>query len=94
VNLPDAVDREDVAGGLARELVRTVRGADRDRERVDISLLHEVGGLFRIGQQHVAGELAGSARTVFFRGVTGLERTQAARFAFNRDECSAAWSRI
>ena len=54
VDLLDALDRQDVAGRLARELVGAVAGADRDRQRVELRLLDEVGGLVGIGQQLVA----------------------------------------
>ena len=41
----DAVDGEDVAGGLAGELVGAMAGADGDGERVAVGLLDEIGGL-------------------------------------------------
>jgi hypothetical protein len=53
VDLLDALDGQDVAGGRAGELVGAVRGADGDGQGVDAGLLDEVGGLFRIGQQLV-----------------------------------------
>jgi hypothetical protein len=58
VDFLDAVDGQDVAGGLARELVGAVRGADGDGQRVELGGLDEVGGLLRIGQQHRVVELA------------------------------------
>jgi hypothetical protein len=54
VDFLDAVDRQDVAGGLAGELVGAVAGADRDRQRVELRALDEVGGLLGVGQQLLA----------------------------------------
>ena len=47
----DAFDVEDIAGRRPRELVRAVRRADRDRERIDAGFRDEIGGLIGIGQQ-------------------------------------------
>ncbi len=79
----DAVDRQDVAGGLAGELVGAVRGADGDRQGVQLGGLDEVGSLLGIGQQHGVVQLAFGADAVFFAGFAGLERAQAAEFAFH-----------
>ncbi|MCY1233654.1 hypothetical protein D9M72_462050 [compost metagenome] len=83
VDFLDAADRQDVAGGLAGELVRAVRGADGDGQCVQLGGLDEVGGLLRIGQQHGVVQHADGADAVFFAGFTGFQRAQAAQFAFH-----------
>ena len=70
--------------GLRRELVRAVRGADGDRERVDLGLLDEIGGLLGIGQQLSRVELALGADAVLLAGLPGLERAEAAELALDR----------
>ena len=54
MNLFDAVDREDVSGRLARELVGPVLGSDRDRESIDAGAMNEVSRLLRIREQLIA----------------------------------------
>ena len=81
----DTVDGQDVAGGLARELVGAVAGADGDGERVDAGAGHEVARLHGVGQQHVVGELACGADAVFLARLARLQRAQAAQFALDRD---------
>ncbi len=39
----DSLDRENIAGRLAREFVRAVRRADRDCQCVDFRFLDEIG---------------------------------------------------
>ena len=51
VDFLDALDRQGVPGRRLGELVGAVAGADGDGQGVDLGLLHEVGGFFRIGQQ-------------------------------------------
>ena len=53
VDLLDHVHGEDVAVGLAGELVGAVAGAAGDRQRVDLGARDEVDGLVGIGQQLV-----------------------------------------
>ncbi|MCY1203348.1 hypothetical protein D9M72_148500 [compost metagenome] len=84
VDFLDAGDRQDVAGGLARELVGAVAGADGDGQRVQLGLAHEIGRLFRIGQQLIHGQLAVGAVAVFLVALHGFQRTQAAQLAFDR----------
>ena len=60
-------------------------GADGDGQGVDLSLLDEVGGFFRIGQHLAVIEYAFGADTVFFTGHAGFQRTQAAQLAFYRN---------
>ena len=80
----DPLDRENVAGRLARELVRAVRSADRDCKRIDVGLGDEVGRLLGIGEQHVMRELSRRTGAILVSGVPGLERTQATELAFHR----------
>ena len=85
VDFLDAVDRQDVAGGLARELVGAVAGADGDRQRVELGALDEVGGLLGVGQQLLARHRRFGAVAVFLVALHGLQRAQAAQLAFDRD---------
>ncbi len=85
VDLLDPADGQDVARGLARELVGAVAGADGDRQRVELRALDEVGGLLGVGQQLVHRHRGFGAVAVFLVALHGLERTQAAEFAFDRD---------
>ena len=85
VDFLDAVDAQHLAGGLLGELVGAVRGADGDGQRVDLGLGDEVGGLVRVGQQLAVIELALGAVAVFFAGLAGFQRAQAAQFAFDGD---------
>ena len=84
VDLPDAIDREDVAGRLARELVGAVRGADRDRERVALRLPDEIGGLVRVGEQLFARHRALGAVAVFLVAAHRLERSEHAELGLDR----------
>ena len=84
VNLLDAVDGEDVAGGGAGELVGTVAGATGDGQGVDLGGLDELGRLFRVGQHLVVGQLALGADAVLFTGLARFQRPQAAQFTLHR----------
>ena len=42
VDLFDAINRQNVAGGFARELVRAVRGANRNRQGIDAGLFTKI----------------------------------------------------
>ena len=81
----DAVDGEDVAGGRAGEFVGAVAGADGDGEGVDAGGGDEVGGLGGVGEELVGGEHAVGADAVFFAGLAGFKRAEAAQFAFDAD---------
>ncbi len=85
VDCLDAVDRKNVAGRLARELVGTVAGADGNRQGVELRSLHEVGGLIGIGQQHFLRHRDFSAMTVFLVAAHRFERAQTAELAFDAD---------
>jgi hypothetical protein len=69
--------------GFAREFIGAVRGADRDRQRVALGLLDEVGGLRDVGQQLFAGHGAFGAVAVFLVALHRLERTEHAQFGFD-----------
>ncbi|ABA49009.1 hypothetical protein BURPS1710b_0998 [Burkholderia pseudomallei 1710b] len=84
VNLLDPLDRQDVARRLLRELVRTVRRADRDRERVALRELDEVGGLLGVRQQLLARHRAFGAVAVFLVALHRLERAEHAELGLDR----------
>ena len=84
VDLLDHVHGEDVAVRLARELVGAMRGAHRDRERVDLGGADEIDGLVRVGQQLVVAELAFGAVAVLLLAAAVLERAEHAELAFDR----------
>ena len=75
---------EDVAVGLARELVGAMRGAHRDRQRVDLGGADEIDRLVRIGQQLVVADLAFDAVTVLLLAAAMFERAEHAEFTFDR----------
>jgi hypothetical protein len=83
VDFLDAVDGQDVAGGLG-ELVGAVAGADGDGQRVAVGLLDEVGGLLGVGQQLLAGHVAVGAVAVFLVALHGFQRAQARRVRLRR----------
>src|SRR5690554_1055653 len=85
VDFLDALNRQDVARGLARELVGAVAGADGDGQRIELGAAHEIRSLFRVGQQLVARHGAFRAVAVFLVTHHGLERTQATELAFDGD---------
>ena len=62
-----------------------MRGADGDRERVELRVPDEVGGLVRIGQQHLARHRALGAMSVLLVALHRLERAQASELAFDGD---------
>ena len=72
-------------GRLARELVGAVRGADRDRQRIELRIAHEVGRLVGIGEQHLARHRAFGAVAVFLVALHRLERAEAAQLALDGD---------
>ena len=85
VDFLDAVDRQDIAGRLARELVRAVRSADRDCQRVALSAGNKIRCLRNVGQQLFTGHLAVCAMTVFLVAHHGFQRTEHTQFGFDRD---------
>jgi hypothetical protein len=60
-----------------------VRGADGDRQRIALGLLHEVGSLGHVGQQLFAGHGAFRAVAVFLVALHGFQGTQHAQFRFH-----------
>ena len=85
VDLLDAVDGQDVAGRLARELVGAVGGADGDGQRVALGLLDEVGGLLGVREQLLAGHRAFGAVAVFLVAFHRFQGTEHAQFRFDGD---------
>ena len=85
VDFLHAADGQHIAGRRAREFVGAVAGADGDRQRVELGFLDETRGFFGIGQHLAMVELANRADAVFFAGLAGFERAQAAQLTFDRD---------
>ena len=50
VDFFDAVNRQNIAGGLAGKFIGAVAGANRNRQRVQLRALDEISGLLRVGQ--------------------------------------------
>src|SRR5450830_79069 len=84
VDFLDAVDRQDIAGRLAGELVSAMRSTDGDCQRVALGALHEVGRLGDVGQQLLACHRAFSTVAVFLVALHGFQRTEHAQFRFHR----------
>nr|CUV12243.1 conserved protein of unknown function [Ralstonia solanacearum] len=84
VDFLDAADRQDVAGGLARELVGAMAGADGDGQGVELGGLDELRGFLGVGQQGRMIELADGAVAIFLARLAGFQRTQAAEFTLDR----------
>ena len=84
MNGDDAVHGQNVARGLARELVGAVAGANRNRQRINAGLGNKVLGLHRVGQHHVVRQFADGPGTIFLSGLAGFQGTQAAQLAFHR----------
>jgi hypothetical protein len=76
-------DGQDVACGLAAELVGAVAGADGDRQRVQLGGLDEHGSFFGVGQHLAVVQLAFGADAVFLAGFAGFQVAQAAQLAFH-----------
>ena len=57
MNFLDAVNGQNVAGRLARELVGAMRGADRDRQRIALGARNEVGRLVVNTTAKVTGKI-------------------------------------
>ena len=83
MDLLDHPHREDFAVGLAGEFVGAVRGAHRDRERIDLGGADEIDGLVRIGQKLVVAELAFRAVAILLFAGAMLERAEHAELAFD-----------
>ena len=84
VDFLDHVHGEDVAVGLAREFVGAVRGAHRDRQRIDLGGANEIDGLVRVGQQLVVADLAFDAVAVLLLAAAMLQRAEHAELALDR----------
>jgi hypothetical protein len=75
---------QNVACGLAGELVGAVAGANGDRQRVQLRQLHEFSRLFGVGQQLVMGHDRVGAVAVFLVALHGFQAAQATQLTFNR----------
>ncbi len=84
VDFLDHLHRQDLAVRLAREFVGAMRGAHRDRQRIDPGGANEVDRLVRIGQQLVVADLAFDAVAVFLFAAAMLERAEHPEFALHR----------
>ena len=73
VDLLDALNRQDVASGLARELVSAVAGADGDGQRIQLGALHKICGLLGVGQQLLHGHRRLGAVAIFLVALHGLQ---------------------
>ena len=80
----NTVDGQDVAGGLAGELVGAMAGADGNGQRVNTGLFYKIFGLYRIGQHLVVAQFSLRTNAIFFACVTGFQAAQTAQLAFNR----------
>ena len=88
VDFLDAADRQDVARGLAAELVSTVAGANGNGQGVQARGFDKLGGFFGVGQHLAVVQLAFGANAVFFSGFASFQIAQATKFSFNRHtEC-------
>ena len=85
VNFLDDAHGEGFTIGLAREFVGAVRGAHRDRKRVDLGLGDEVDRLVGVGEQLVVRQHALGAVSVFLLAGAVFERAEAAKFTLDRD---------
>ena len=73
VNGLNAIDRQNVARGLAGEFVRAVAGANGNGQSVELGLFDKVGGLLGVGQQLFAGHGGVGAVAVFLVAFHGFE---------------------
>ena len=78
------VNCENIAGRFAGELISAVRGADGNRQSVNMRFFNESFGFFGVGNQTLFINRAFGAVTVFLVAFTGFQRTDNAEFAFNR----------
>ena len=80
----DAIDGQNVAGRRLGELVGAVAGTDSNGQGVDLGAGHKVSGFFGVGQHLAVIQDAFGADAIFFTGLAGFQRTQAAQLAFYR----------
>ena len=85
VDFLDHVHRKDVAVRLAGEFVGAVRGAHRNRQRVDLGFLDELHGFIGIGQQLVVRQLAFETVAILLLAFAAFQRAEHAEFAFHRN---------
>src|SRR6059058_2487897 len=92
MDLLDHPHRKNVSVRLARELVGAMRGAHRDRQRIDLGGADEIDSLVRIGQQLVAADLAFKAVAILLLAAAVLERAEHAELALDRGPNQCAMS--
>ena len=85
VDLSNTIDGEDVARGLARELVGPMTRANRNGQGIELGLTHEVRGLLWVGEELVGRHGGVGAMAVFLVAAHGLQRPKAAEFTLHRD---------
>ena len=83
VDFLDALNRQNIAGRLTGKFIRTVTGANRNRQRINLGLLDKICGLIRVGQQLAMRHDIVSAVAVFLVALHGFQRAQAAQLAFD-----------
>ncbi len=81
----DDPHRQNIAIGLAGELIGVVRSSHRDRERIDLCPRHEIDDLIGVGQELFEAEFAFGAMSVFLVASAGFERPQDSKFALDRN---------
>jgi len=84
VDLLDHLHSQDLTVRLAAELVGAVRGAHRDRKRIDLGGADEIDRLVRVGEQLVAADGAFRAVAVLLFAPAMFERAEHAELAFHR----------
>ena len=84
VDFLDHPHGKDIAIGFPRELVCTVGGPHRDRQRVDFGGADEIDRLVGIGQQLVVADLALDAMAVLLFTAAVFERAEHAEFTLHR----------
>ncbi|KAF0143579.1 MAG: hypothetical protein FD153_472 [Rhodospirillaceae bacterium] len=73
MNLLDHVHGQDIAGGLARELIGAVRSAHSDGKGIDPGLLYEIYCLIWIGQKLAVIQGSLETMTVFLVALACFE---------------------
>src|SRR5690625_422305 len=82
VDFLHALNRKDVASGLARKFVGTMAGSNGNSQRIQLCATNEVNRLFGVGKQLIHGKGAFGAMAVFLVTHHGLQRSQATQLAF------------
>ena len=85
VDFLDALNRQNIARGLACELVGAVAGTNGNSQRIQLRALDKVSGFFGVRQQLLTGHDGVGAVAVFLIALHGLQGAQAAQFTFYGD---------